>query len=1428
MDGVVEGSIATEERGEGGFGYDSIFIPKGYDKTFAQLDPTIKNTISHRARAMEKLKVYLRQHLSVLVLFVLGTMSAWGNGWKSHYAYNNVSQIAVAGEEVFALSDGSLFSVNRQSEQITTYDKANGLHGTGIQQIGYDTVSKQLLIAYENGKMDVMEANGYVAYIGEYYLKDMFALKTPNNITFHAGDAYLATPWGVLSFHMSNHQFVHCCYIGDEGAEVNVEDIVIQGDSVYAFAGKELYVASLRDNMLDYRKWNKTSNDGRVVRDVNKGLRAYDKDGDKWEIGGEKGVLRHTILGQDLAYMPNGPLNNLAYRMFVHGDRLYMVNGGRWASQYKRAGCVSILQDGHWHHLTQAQVLAQLGGNDFIDCMSIAQDPKEEEHYYIACYGNGLIEIQGDSVVEQWLEGNSTLMSAAPLFPARYTRCDGTTYDSKGNLWMVEAGGYGHLLVYRRADGSWGDMGVMVGGSEIHAETPVFMHIDNRNENKKWVVSGRSTTGVVLVDDKGTLDDTSDDEAMVRYSWKNQDGETFEPPFLYTSFQDMTGNLWLGGENTGLFYIPKDVDFLTSDRCEQIQTLDEEGNVLLQNQTIYGIAEDGKGNIWVGSTLGIYVLSSDGKTLLAHYTVSNSILPTNTILSLAYQPKEERMYVGTAIGVFSYKDEATGTEEAADNGSSISASTNTMHSWTAHLAYNNISKVVDAGDLVFGLSDGSLFSVDKTSEQIHTYSKIDGLHGSSVQYIAYDAATKQLMIVYEDSQIDLIQNGKIYLLSDLYLKASSSSTSILVNDIYIRDSKAYLSLSTCITVIDLKKREVVDTYYIGYNASNVNVKSIAIAQDTIYAASVDTIYCASVNNNLLDYAQWTRLAKPTARPIKKILAHGDRLIASQDSLAYQWTGSKWMVMDAGFKHRWIGVSNNQLLAGPYAEGVYKWVNNEWQQAVRYYTCFDACYDNQSNAYWMVLWSGTKLIRYKYPSYQAFAPSGPASNNAFRLQAIGERIYVAPGGRWASQYNRPGDAIWYDGVSRDWHAIPAASLDTSISSGNLHDILYYASSESDPEQFYAATYCRGVIAYRGEQAYQRYSYDNSTLRSALPTTDKYARNYVRTDGVLLDKDGNLWVLNTGDYAYAMNVMEPNGTWHGLALRMSGTELHLETPSYMVQDKTNSQRKWFLEHRGNTGVYLYDDGGSPYTTSGDRTMKRNQFLDQNSKLVAPSVFYCLAQDRNGDMWIGYDQGLFIIPKGTDFFTSNSCKRVIIPRNDGTGLADYLLGTEQINAIAVDGANRKWIATATSGVYLVSEDGLEEIEHFTHENSPLLSNEVLSIAIQPRTGEVFFGTSKGIVSYRGDAAEPSETYDNAYAYPNPVRPEYSGVVTITGLMDGSVVNIIDEGGNLICKTNANGGIAIWDGKDHRGRRAATGVYTALCNTVNGDHTTVKILFL
>ena len=187
------------------------------------------------------------------------------------------------------------------------------------------------------------------------------------------------------------------------------------------------------------------------------------------------------------------------------------------------------------------------------------------------------------------------------------------------------------------------------------------------------------------------------------------------------------------------------------------------------------------------------------------------------------------------------------------------------------------------------------------------------------------------------------------------------------------------------------------------------------------------------------------------------------------------------------------------------------------------------------------------------------------------------------------------------------------------------------------------------------------------------------------------------------------------------------------------------------------------------------------DSENKVI--SYIYSIAEDLDGNIWVGTDQGPLIYYNPEKIFDDDlKAFRIKIPRNDGTGLADYMLGTESITSIAVDGANRKWLGTISSGAYLLSPDGTTLLKSYNEQNSPILSNSIVSLAVDNITGEVWFGTSKGVQSVRGDATVGEEMFSNVYTFPNPVREDYSGNVTITGLMRDSQIRITDISGNLV----------------------------------------------
>jgi hypothetical protein len=414
----------------------------------------------------------------------------------------------------------------------------------------------------------------------------------------------------------------------------------------------------------------------------------------------------------------------------------------------------------------------------------------------------------------------------------------------------------------------------------------------------------------------------------------------------------------------------------------------------------------------------------------------------------------------------------------------------------------------------------------------------------------------------------------------------------------------------------------------------------------------------------------------------------------------------------------------------------------------------------------------------------------------------------------------------------WTNITNARL-TEMAQHAIYDCMNVAQDPSDANHYFITTYGTGMLEMYDTVLVKLHLPNNSGLESVVPADPDL---YTRTDGAMYDEQGNLWVLNAGRNVENIRILTPQGDWKAFHITSKGTRIPFHTPGEILVDRRNTQWKWIPLCRENTGLILLKDNGTPSNSKDDAALFRNEWFDQNGNQIIPEFIYSLAQDHDNTIWVGTSRGLFTIPATVDFFESNRCERLVVLRNDGTNLGDYLLDNEQINCIAVDGANRKWIGTAASGVFLIDivydEDNGKDIEtvaHFTSENSLLPCDNVLSIAIQESTGEVFFGTSEGLVSYMSDAVEPSPDFSNLYVYPNPVYPNYKGHVVVKGLVANTQVRVLDASGNLVKTIDGEGGEVIWDVTNANGQRVASGIYTIICNDINGKaHGHVKVMIM
>lgn len=1358
--------------------------------------------------------------MAALLLAPLGMQA----GWNSYFAYDKVNRIAVSEQKVYAISNGALFSVEKMSEKIEKYDMQSGLHAMGLTCMHYDTRNKQLILIYATGKIDIMDENG-VEYVPGLYAKDITSSKYVHNITVKDNIAYLGVDFGIVTMDLRKRVIVDTYYIGPNAREVAVKDIVFQDDSIYAITDSYLAKASMKDNIVDYRVWTRVALPGNVTSDPDKGVRVVDSNGDVWLAGGSRGVVRQSAIEGEICYKPDGPLQNTANSITYQGGRLYMVPGGRWAVQYNTPGVVMIYDGVGWKNITNAEIKAKFG-NLALDFMNVAVDPRDPNHYFVTSYGNGLYEFRNDEVVMQYLKENSSLWPAAENDPLRYTRTDAAVYASNGDLFCLNSGGTGPTLCGMLADGTWGAVTYRENGAKKKFETATGLVLDSQRPNRKMFLGARENIGLMTADDAGTVFEEEDDQYILRTEWRDQDDNIITSDYFYALYQTRNGDLWIGTLN-GPICIPVSEDPLTSDRCYRLRIQDGDA-YLLENERINGFAEDEEGNLWMASgSMGVYVFTPDGKQMLAHYTSDNSSMPSNAVLSITYDGDHGTMYIGTSDGLVSYNPKTSGEGMGSDEDSDADMSEDGYtFSWHAYPSYYQMQRVLTTSDKVYGIASGSLYMVDKASEEVNSFTRLDGLHSSDIRQAAVCDAVDALILVYNNSMIDIVEKDGVHCMMDLSFK--SSTMSIQVNDIAVSGNMAYLAMPFGIVAIEVAKHEVKDTYYIGEDAADVNVQAVAASADSIYAFSDGDLYVASKKDNLLDYHSW-RCYVGYSDPVMKAVVHENHLYWLDETghlFLRGEAGKELLFSEETFttlvesRGRLLLKSKSQPIVRLTGKDTYETVSSPYSASG-----VDVAYEPE-NGYWLACPS-KGIVRVK--DSQLFMLDGPVTNDTYSMRFVGNRLFICSGGRWATEYGRPASFSMYDG--NEWTCFTQSELHRTTDWW-LGDLVDVAGDPNDPSTFYVASYGYGLIRVKNGKADVVYNEKNgnTTLISALPLSDANYHKYVRVDGLYMDADGYLWMMNTGSRANSINVLNTkSGQWYSYNVYSAGKVVPFETPGPILADRRNPNYKWLSCQRASQSIVLLNDNGTPTKGSDDRAMMRNSFTDQLGRIFTLETVRCMVQDHNNDLWVGTNTGIIIIQAATDFFTSSACYRVLLDRNDGTNIVDDLLGLETITDIVVDGGNRKWIATASSGLYLVSEDGKTTLRHFTSTNSSLPSNQILSLALHPTTGELFIGTSAGLVSFITDASEPAEDYSSIYAYPNPVRPNYDGVITIVGLMEDSFVTIIDAAGNVILKTRSMGGTAVWDGRLPNGQRAATGVYTVLANAPGAKaHAVTKILVM
>jgi len=361
---------------------------------------------------------------------------------------------------------------------------------------------------------------------------------------------------------------------------------------------------------------------------------------------------------------------------------------------------------------------------------------------------------------------------------------------------------------------------------------------------------------------------------------------------------------------------------------------------------------------------------------------------------------------------------------------------------------------------------------------------------------------------------------------------------------------------------------------------------------------------------------------------------------------------------------------------------------------------------------------------------------------------------------------------------------------------------------------------GLYEFRNGKFVKFYNNDNSPIEAF----DLKNKEFELISGVKYDNQANLWIFNS-QAPTASLIRMINGEFEKYnkkeLMKLNDAGFTNKSNGELGNSVIDSKGKmWFVNNNWVTpALYQYD-------MENDNIIAYETFVNQDgASFSVNDGVRCVVEDLENNMWIGTSAGLLILERNEINNNGSTFTQVKVPRNDGTSYADYLLAGIDVLCIAIDGGNRKWIGTKSNGVYLISSDNISQIHHFTIDNSKLLSNSVMSIAINPTSGEVFFGTENGLCSYISDATETNTEMnsDNVLAYPNPVEPGYTGLITITGLSFNADIKILSSNGIVVNEGRSNGGTYVWDGCDKKGRRVASGVYMVTTATNKGEKGTV-----
>lgn len=728
------------------------------------------------------------------------------------------------------------------------------------------------------------------------------------------------------------------------------------------------------------------------------------------------------------------------------------------------------------------------------------------------------------------------------------------------------------------------------------------------------------------------------------------------------------------------------------------------------------------------------------------------------------------------------------------NQKSIAQSGIPILSWRTHFSYNQVKNITSGDNKVFAATDNAIFFSDLEDNSINLINKNSGLSGVGIGTITYDSDLDQLIIGYQNGNIDFWSNGSVTTIRTIAEVQTTSGKQL--RDIRKFDSKLYLSGDLGVVVYDLGREEITEAYQnLGPNGEALIVYQTVFANDSIYAATESGILSASLNQNVnrQDFNNWKRAL--VGIEFQHITHSGGSIFASADSEIFEYASGDWS-FDQNFPSP---ITSLNLVA---ASSLYVLTENAlWLNDVNglteLYTASNGqvLYDIDLLNNQVSLGSSNQgLLRFNSFTTPpvSLQPPGPASDVILKPAMFNENIY------WIDQEN-PSAISKFDLEVQTWGSFNPRDTDGNPIN-TITDIDFGIINENDLQAPIFSSFDQGLFS--GGDDLNGSSNITQSITNGNPPTS--VGNSFNISSIASQGEELLWLTVTDRPSSLYSLNTSTNSWTNYSL----TSAMARFPRDLFIGPSGN--KWMsIEAARGGGIVVYDEANN---------RQRNLNTNGGQGGLPGNEVTSMAADQNGFLWVGTNQGIAFFPNPSivlenRFLTAN------VPIFENR----LLLRDEFITQVVIDPANRKWFGTQNNGLWLFSETGEELVYHFTTDNSPLPSDNVLSLVIDPPSGEIFIGTDKGTVSFRSDATQGTEQHINVEIYPNPVNPSFQGNIVINGLANNALVKITDVSGKLVRQVRANGSTTLWNARDITGKRVNAGVYLVFSSNLDGSETFV-----